>query len=60
MLEHVTFVTATGGNGTVRSELGEEEIRTGDTFCIPPEVDLMLRPGNRGLRLLHARIPKQS
>ena len=57
---HVTFVTAAGGSGWVRSDLGEEEIRVGDTFCIPPETDLMLKPGNRGLRLLHARIPKQS
>lgn len=57
---HVTFVTAVGGSGWVRSDLGEEEIRKGDTFCIPPETDLMLKPGQKGLRLLHARIPKQS
>ena len=36
------------------------EIRPGDTFCIPHEVDWMVRPGKRGLRLLHARVPKQS
>jgi mannose-6-phosphate isomerase len=57
---HVTFVTAVGGGGFIRGEAGEEEVRRGDTFCIPPETDFMLRPGPRGLRLLHARVPKQS
>jgi mannose-6-phosphate isomerase len=56
---HVTFVTAVGGEGVLRSDGGEEEVRAGETFCIPPETDFMIKPGRRGLRLLHARVPKQ-
>jgi mannose-6-phosphate isomerase len=57
---HDTFITAVGGDGVVRSDAGEESIRAGETFCVPHETDCMIRPGRRGLRLLHARIPKQS
>lgn len=56
---HVTFITAVGGDGVLRSDLGEDKIQKGDTFCVPNEVDFMVKPGPRGLRLLHARIPKQ-
>jgi mannose-6-phosphate isomerase len=57
---HITFVTCVGGDGVVRSDAGEDRVAPGDTFCIPNEVDFMVKPGPRGLRLLHARIPKQS
>ncbi len=56
---HVTFLTAVGGDGILRSDLGEDKIEKGDTFCVPNDVDFMVKPGPRGLRLLHARIPKQ-
>lgn len=57
---HVTFVTAVGGDGVIKAEDGDLPILPGDTFCIPHEVDWMVKPGKRGLRLLHARVPKQS
>ena len=50
----VSFLTAVGGDGMVRSDLGDEAIRAGDTFVVPVGVDFALRPGRRGLRLLHA------
>jgi mannose-6-phosphate isomerase len=55
---HVTFFTCMGGRGWVRSDAGEDVVSPGDTFCVPPDTDYMVKPGPRGLRLLHARIPK--
>jgi mannose-6-phosphate isomerase len=50
-----TFLTVVGGDGWVRSEDGEEPVRPGETLAVPPAAAFAVRPGRRGLRLLHAR-----
>lgn len=52
--DRVSFVTAAGGDGTIVSAAGEEPIRAGETFAIPPGTAYGARGGPRGLRLLDA------
>lgn len=50
----VSFLTAIGGDGALRSGAGEEAIRAGETFLVPAETEFAVRPGRRGLRILQA------
>ena len=50
----VSFLTAVGGDGALRSDAGEEAVRPGETFLVPAGAEFAIRPGRRGLRMLHA------